>query len=56
MDISAELYDRYARRRFRRGDWSLTVEGIKRALVELEEFADDPAKLMALIDNELDVI
>jgi hypothetical protein len=56
MEISADRYDRYAQRRYGGDDWRLTVDGIQKALAELDEFAGDPTALGALIDNELDLI
>ncbi|MES2354827.1 MAG: hypothetical protein V4568_10600 [Pseudomonadota bacterium] len=56
LEISADRYDCYAQRRFRRDDWSLTVDGIQKALTELDEFTGNPGQLSTLIDNELDLI
>ncbi len=56
MDISAQLFQEYAVLRFRRRDWSLNEEALKKAIGELESHVDKPDTLRALIDEETKVI
>lgn len=55
MNIAPELFDRYAQQRFRRTDWDLAPESLRKAADELAEFADAPDKLQCLIETELEI-
>lgn len=55
MNIDASLYTRYAKQRFRRGDWDIVPESLHKAIGDLNEHKDEPEKLLNIIENELEI-